>query len=244
MLTVEHESGVTIMTLENGKVNTLDIELLNDLSKQFRALRNSDGGSVVITGAGRAFSAGVDLVSIVNRGSDYVKSFLAALSAAILDIFQCPLPVVAAINGHAIAGGCLLAIAADVRVMGEGKIGLPEFTVGVPLPVAGVEVLRSVAGRHASHVLTSAALLDARNARDVGLVSMVTTENPLSTACEEAHRLATVRPTTFALAKRQLRAPAMASIEANLDEDSAVEAAWLNAVENGSIQEYLESLSR
>jgi enoyl-CoA hydratase len=71
-----------------------------------------------------------------------VHEFLPALSAAFMAIFDHPGPVLAAINGHAIAGGCVIAAACDVRLMSAGKIGLAELSVGVPFPPSAMEILR------------------------------------------------------------------------------------------------------
>ena len=125
---------------------------------------------MVITGAGTAFSAGVDLQQIVDGGRSYGREFLPALSAAFLAVFDHPGPVVAAINGHAIAGGCVLAAACDLRLMSRGTIGLAELSVGVPFPPAAVEILRYAIGPAAARLLLTAALLDPSQARSAGLV--------------------------------------------------------------------------
>src|SRR5262245_20876014 len=85
--------------------------------------------AVLITGQAQIFSAGVDLVRVVEGGAAYVRQFLPALGASLHAVFACSKPVVVAVNGHAIAGGCILACAADYRVMarGPGRIGIPEL---------------------------------------------------------------------------------------------------------------------
>ena len=100
----------------------------------------------MITGAGRCFSAGVDLPAIVNGGAEYTDRFMTALSAAFLAVFDHPAPVVAAINGHAIAGGCVFAMAADIRLMSAGTIGLTELAVGAMFPMAAIEICRYAMG--------------------------------------------------------------------------------------------------
>src|ERR1700734_924511 len=124
MLEVELRSGVTIVELRHGKVNALDLELLRAITA---AMHGIDGdGPVVITGAGPAFCAGVDLQRIAGGGPSYVREFLPALTEAFRAVFDYPGPVVAAVNGHAIAGGCVLAAACDVRLMSRGTFGLAE----------------------------------------------------------------------------------------------------------------------
>jgi enoyl-CoA hydratase len=172
MLDVEQRAGVTVVRLRHGKVSALDLELVRALTA---VMRDLDGnGAVVITGTGSAFSAGVDLNRIVAGGEPYIREFLPALADAFLAVFDHPGPVLAAINGHAIAGGCVIAAACDVRMMSLGKIGLAELSVGVPFPVSAMEILRHAIGPAASQLVLTAALLDASQARSIGLVHEVT----------------------------------------------------------------------
>ena len=101
-----------------------------------------------MTGRGNVFSAGVDLFKVLDGGGAYLDTFLPALHDALLRLFSLPRPVVAAINGHAIAGGCVLACTTDLRVMAEGdaRIGMPEVRVGVPFPAAIFEFVRAAVG--------------------------------------------------------------------------------------------------
>src|SRR3984957_16035225 len=125
MLETEDRSGVTVLRLKHGKVNALDTELLRAITAAIGGL--DPAAAVVLTGHGAAFSAGVDLKRIVDGGHPYVREFLPALTGPVLAVFNPPGPVVPAINGHAIAGGCVLAAACDVRLMAGGRIGLSEL---------------------------------------------------------------------------------------------------------------------
>ncbi|ABH00616.1 enoyl-CoA hydratase (plasmid) [Rhodococcus jostii RHA1] len=243
MITVDEHENIVVISIEHGKVNALDLELLAELSAVFRSLSTRADGAVIVTGVGSSFSAGVDLRRIQDGGREYILTFLPALSAAILDIFQCPLPVVAAINGHAIAGGCLLAAAADVRFMGRGRIGLPELAVGVPLPVAGIEVLRTAIGHHAYTMITNASTVAVDEADGYGLVTAVEPKELESRAMSEARRLADIPPHAFTTTKAQLHAPTMVAIEANAELDRAVTAGWVTSWNSGHISDYLASLS-
>src|SRR4051812_20702591 len=125
--------GVTILGIDHSPVNAFDLELVEDAAHAFRGV----DGPVVLTGAGKCFSAGVDLRAFLDGADAYADRFLAAVSAAFLAVFDHPAPVVAAVNGHAIAGGCVLAMAADVRLMSSGLIGLSEVPVGGRFPGGG-----------------------------------------------------------------------------------------------------------
>ena len=138
---VEVIDGVSVVRLDRPPVNALDLDLVEDAVATLGSLE----GPVVVTGAGKCFSAGVDLRAVVDGGREYTDRFLDAMPAAFLAVFDYPGPVVAAINGHAIAGGCVVAMAADVRLM-SGGIGLTEVAVGVPFPVAALEICRYAMG--------------------------------------------------------------------------------------------------
>jgi enoyl-CoA hydratase len=241
MLDVEQRSGVTVVRLRHGKVSALDLELVRALTA---VMRDLDGtGPVVITGAGSAFSAGVDLNRIVAGGEPYIQEFLPALADAFLAVFDHPGPVLAAIHGHAIAGGCVIAAACDVRMMSLGQIGLAELSVGVPFPVSAMEILRHAIGPAASQLVLTAALLDASQARSIGLVHEVTEPDVLlDSAVDRARQLAQFPAEVFAFSKRQLQQPARDRIAARSGDDEAVLAMWSSDRTREAIARYLDAL--
>src|SRR5262249_24897599 len=101
--------GVAVLTMQHGKANTLDVEFCNAMTDRFIGLRKSDIKAVVLAGQGKIFSAGVDLKRLSEGGSAYVREFLPALHRLYEAVFFHPKPLVAAVNGHAIAGGWVLA---------------------------------------------------------------------------------------------------------------------------------------
>jgi enoyl-CoA hydratase len=142
VIEVTERDGVVLLRLAEGKANAMSLEFCDALTARFAAL--SSARAVVLTGTGRIFSAGVDLKRLVDGGDAYVRKFLPALSTMLATVFSHPAPVVAAINGHAIAGGCVLACAADRRLMVRdgGRIGVTELLVGVPFPPVAMEIMR------------------------------------------------------------------------------------------------------
>jgi enoyl-CoA hydratase len=242
MLDIEEQSGVTVIRLRHGKVNALDLELLRAITTAVRGV--DERRAVVITGSGAAFSAGVDLRRIVADGPAYVGEFLPALGETFQTIFDRPAPVVAAVNGHAIAGGCVIAAACDLRVMSQGTIGLAELSVGVPFPTSALEILRHVLGAAVSRMVLTASLLDPPQALAIGLIDFI--ERPealLATAVGHAQRLARIPPAAFSLSKRQLQQPARARIAAHSDDDRAVAAAWSSDQTRQAIAEYLATIA-
>ncbi len=210
-------SGIETLRIEHGKANALDVELCRGLDA---ALADAEGreGPLVLTGTGSMFSAGVDLFRVVDGGRDYIAQFLPALSELFLRLFMLPRPVVAAINGHAIAGGCILACACDYRVMGEGKgrIGLPELAVGVPFPASAIELLRSVTDPVRLHeFLFIGKTYDAREAVAAGLVNeAVRLEEVLDRATAMARDLGSRPAASYRITKHFLRGPAAERIRA------------------------------
>lgn len=243
MITTEEIDGTVVVRLDHGPVNALDVELCDAITETFAALTDAD--AVVVTGSGRAFSAGVDLRQLVQGGAEHVGAFLPALSQALLSVFTHPRPVVAAINGHAIAGGCLLAAAADRRVMAAGSIGLTELLVGVPFPTAAFEIARWATGSSVDRLVTTGVTLGPADAESCGLVHEVTApEQLMAVSLERAAALAGVPHPTFALTKRQLRGRALAAIDAGGDWDEQVLAVWRSEEVLGRMASYLESLGR
>ncbi|MCE0761444.1 enoyl-CoA hydratase/isomerase family protein [Pseudonocardia kujensis] len=138
MIAREQRGAVTVLTIEHGPVSAMDLELCRALTAELSMVT----GPVVLTGAGRAFSAGVDLRRLLDGGTAYVREFLPALDELITAVFALNVPVVAAVNEHAITGGAVLAAAAERVLMadGRGRFEAPELTVGVAFPQSALEM--------------------------------------------------------------------------------------------------------
>ncbi|HUB57807.1 MAG TPA: enoyl-CoA hydratase/isomerase family protein [Mycobacterium sp.] len=241
MANPEVTDGVTILRLDNPPVNALDLGLLEVV---IASMRNIEG-PVVITGAGRCFSAGVDLRALADGGAEYADRFVTALSEAFLAVFDHPAPVVAAINGHAIAGGCVLALCADVRLMSGGTIGLTELSVGVPFPVAALEICRFAMGTSATRAALQAKTIDAGAALAQGWVDVVVPNDELiSKATATAGELGQYAPGPYAATKRQLHQPTRAAIDAGAEMDAQVRSSWINEETRGRIAAFVEALAR
>jgi enoyl-CoA hydratase len=217
MIDVKTENGIAIVTIKHGKANALDMELTEELEECFAQIAESAARAIVVTGQGRIFSAGVDLIRLSSGGPDYVRKFLPALHRAFNAVFFCPKPVVAAVNGHAIAGGCVLACSADRRIMARanGRIGVTELLVGVPFPAMALEIMRfAVPGRQLPGLLFTGATYDVDAALERGLVdAIVPADELMANAMAAAGQLAALSPAAFAQTKAQLRAEARERLE-------------------------------
>ncbi|MEI7806522.1 MAG: enoyl-CoA hydratase/isomerase family protein [Hyphomicrobiales bacterium] len=211
MIEQSENGNVTILTLAHGKANTLDIEFCEALVARFEQLRTSPARAVVLTGRAKIFSAGVDLVRLAGDGTDYIRKFLPALHRLYDAVYFFPKPVVAAVNGHAIAGGCVLACCADMRVMARvsGRIGVTELLVGVPFPVLAFEIMRAVTTpRFFPQAILSGATQPPDAAIERGFIDEIAEPAALmQRALELAQTLAALSPPAFAMAKRQIRQP-------------------------------------
>jgi enoyl-CoA hydratase len=240
MIRVEAVGDVTVVTLDGGKANALSLELLEHIAVTFAKL----DGAVVLTGVGSSFSAGVDLLRIVEGGPSYVEPFMAALSRAFLAVFTHPAPVVAAINGHAIAGGCVIAAACDQRLMSGGQIGLTELAVGVAFPIAAIEICRFAFGAAATRLTLAAELFGAAQAKALGVVDeVVEPADLMSAATILASRLGSFPPDAYVAAKQKLQAPALERIAAGQAGDAEVVRSWCAEDTHALIRQQLQAMA-
>jgi enoyl-CoA hydratase len=243
MIELTATDGVRILRMAHGKANALDLEFARALADAFKA-EAREPAPLVITGTGRIFSAGVDLPRIVREGDAYIVGFLAALDECFVRLFELEKPVVAAVNGHAIAGGCIISSACDVALMvDEGAtIGVPELAVGVPFPPLPLEVMRHAIGTAGTQRLAiSCENLTPRAAQQAGLVQrLVKPDRLMPEAIAEAQRLGKVPARTFALVKRQLRSPAIQAVRAQASHNKEVTKEWLSPEVKAAIQRFID----
>jgi len=225
----EAQDGVAVLRMADGKANAMSLEFCRTLTARFGEIGSSKARAVVMTGSGGIFSAGVDLIRLLDGGAPYVREFMPVLATMFVAVFSCPKPVVAAINGHAVAGGCVLACAADRRLMARegGRIGTTELAVGVPFPTVAIEIMRCAAAAHRfEEVIFGAAAYAPPEAVERGLVHEIVEPDALiARAVVAAKALAALPPAAFALTKRQTRQPALARIARDACA-AEVEAIW------------------
>ncbi len=163
------------LRLARPPVNALDPALCGELAAAINAAVSNGAQGIVLAGAQKVFSAGLDVPYLLSLGDDH-----AALTAAWTAFFEaartladCPVPVVAAMAGHAPAGGCVLALCCDYRIMAEGpfRIGLNETQVGLVAPEGIQALMQRVVGKHRSErLLVAGAMVESGEALRIGLV--------------------------------------------------------------------------
>lgn len=246
MLERDQRDGVALLTVEHGKANTLDAELLAAMEEALDALEaDREVRALVLTGSGGIFSAGVDLFRVLEGGREYLDDFVPRISGVVGRIFRFPKPTVAALNGHAIAGGLVLACACDHRLgaAGDFKLGLTELPVGVPFPWMALEVVRHVVGdRVAGELVMSGGLRTMDEAQAMGLVEAV---YPADLLLERAIELARTRgaiPTeAFRLAKEQLQRPLLERMASEAQgHDERVHRVWVDPASHQRIRAFMK----
>lgn len=179
------------------------------MSELLGAVEAAGDAPLLLTGAGDAFSAGLDLKEIHAADAPTMERFLSLLTELVARLHHHPAPTVAAVNGHAIAGGCLLALVCDVRIATDDprcRIGLNEVALGLRFPPRVFALAASRLSRaHTTEILLGAGLHAPTDAVRLGLVDRVASD-PLGAARAELQRLAGYPADAYAAAKRDLRA--------------------------------------
>jgi enoyl-CoA hydratase len=197
--------------LSCGKANALNPGSLAALDAALDEARAGDARGVILTGYDRFFSAGLDLVSLYELSHVQMDAFMREFDRTMLRVFTFPRPVVAAINGHAIAGGCILALACDGRVSPgrDALVGLNEIQLGVPFPASAIEIARyALPAGCLAEVLYGGRLYPPADALARGLVDRLAPSDVLDEARDLCRGLAAAPPGAFETIKASLKAPA------------------------------------
>lgn len=221
LIRVDRRDGVAVVTLDRPRANALSPELVDELRAALS--ENRDARGVVLASSQKIFSGGWDLPTIVSFDRSRMTDFVDRYTSLIRDVFAFPAPVVAALPGHAIAGGLILAAAADERIAGEGasSFGLSEVALGVPLPRALFEIFRYLLGeRDAERLAATAENLPLDRALSVRLLDRAVPPEELGEqAFQRARTLAGPSASATAEVKRRARADALARFDCAREND-------------------------
>lgn len=221
--TLKEEHGVLVVTMNSSTVNKMNEAFFVDMDAALDAAESDFPDlPMVLTGQGAVFSAGLDLQSVfpVFQSGDgaAIDHVLGEFSRRLLRLLAMSRPTLAAINGHALAGGLLLALCCDFRfaVKGDARLGVNEVLVGVPMPPRFVELMRYVLGNAAAaRAILSGASYSVQQARHLGMVHQVVAAEDL---VDEATRA--MRPLggdcvpAYAMSKQALQMPLLQAMEA------------------------------
>ncbi len=208
--TRDDTGGVRILTLNRPPAHAIDRQLLDELGTACEtAAADENVRAVVLTGSGKFFCGGLDLKRISAEGGAGDLEFGLGCDDGLFSLWTLPKPTIAMINGHAVAGGAILALACDLRVAGSGdaKIGLNEVAIGLAFPTGAWEIARAaLTQQQVRRVILEARLHAPEIARELGLVDEVVEPDRLEETClEHARTLGGYPAQAYAHSKRTLQ---------------------------------------
>ena len=237
------------LRLDRPPVNALSPELVSALKKAIQAAPGDGARALILSGAPGRFSGGLDVPLLLGLDRPAMAALWREFYALLGAITQSPIPIVAAITGHAPAGGTVLAMFCDLRIMASGdyKIGLNEVPVGIPIPpviLAGAR--RQVGPRLAERLAVSGELLSPRDALGFGMIDeVVALEKVVDRAVERCQRLLALPAEAMASTRRLARADLVAIFEVDLEPElQRVIASWWSAETQGSLRALVERLGK
>lgn len=223
-LSVEYRDQVALINLNHGVTNSINRLLIDELSQELNAVvGNNELHSLVLSSiSDKFFSIGFDIPELFKFHRDEFTSFYQAFNQVCLDLFTFPKPTLAAVKGHAVAGGTIFALCCDYRIIAEGHklMGLNEIKLGVPVPYPADCILRQIVGsRIAREVIESGEFYPAEQLAEYGLVDEVfPLDLILLKAIEKASSLGAHPHEAYALIKRNRVDPVAQQIKEHCEE--------------------------
>jgi enoyl-CoA hydratase/carnithine racemase len=206
-LSVDYRDTVAVVQLSRGVTNAVDRELVHELGALFESVESDLSTSALVLGGNATFfSIGFDIPRLFELPRQDFETFFSEFNRVCLDLYRLPKPTVAAITGHAVAGGCILALCCDYRFIAEGKklMGLNEIKLGVPVPYLADCILRDIVGtRYAREIMDTGEFYGPADLLRMGLVDEVLPGDSVMTrAVEKAGLLGAWPRQALALIKR------------------------------------------
>jgi enoyl-CoA hydratase len=215
------EEKVAVLTMDDGKANALSEAMIEAVSGAIDRAA-AEASAVVLAGRPERFCAGFDL-KVMMSSPDAAKALLRKGADLLMKLYGCPVPLVMACTGHALAGGALVLLTGDARIGAAGafRIGLNEVQIGMPVPVLAMELARDrlAPGELAKATLQAKIYAPEEAARIGYLDEVAAAGDVLARAKAEAARLGALSRPAFHATKKRLRGKTIAHILGTLDED-------------------------
>jgi enoyl-CoA hydratase/carnithine racemase len=225
MINTRIEDGIIIAAFENGKGNTITLDTVKALGEIVKKADTDDAiKGIVLTGTGKVMSSGFDLPMFLSlKNLDEVIAFFDIEEPILLDLFRCRKPVIAAINGHAVAAGMIFSMACDYRVMADNpriKFGMSEIKIGLPLSIVQTGVVRFGlnSDKNFRDVMYFGEMLTPEQAKAIGAVDeLVPADQLIARAKELVSKFIDNPGRAFIKLKEGLKKPVADAIQARLD---------------------------
>jgi len=220
------DDDVCVLRLEGGKANAMTPDLLDSLERMIDGFERGPAAAAVLTGYERFFSGGLALTHIIDFDAAQMRRYIEHFARVMTRVFACPKPIVPAVNGHAIAGGCVPSLMCDWRILIDDpgvRIGLNEAQLGLGLPAIILEPLRvAVPPTSLASIALEGTLFAPGAALAIGLVhDLAPAGDLLARATAKAKSFAALPSSGVSQIKHALRAPILATIARTADADTA-----------------------
>jgi enoyl-CoA hydratase/carnithine racemase len=224
MIQIDYDGRVAVVKLAHSVTNAINMQVVTELTECLQNV-NTDphANSVVLSSLNeKFFSIGLDIPTLYGLSKKDFAAFYQAFTRVLVDLYTLPKPTIAAITGHAVAGGCILAICCDYRFIGEGKklMGLNELNLGVPVPYPADCILPHIVGpRTARDIIESSQFYLPEQLYQMGLVDVIVPlEEVLPKAIEKARELGQLPHKAFSIVKQNRTEMVKAQILSRLEE--------------------------
>jgi len=228
LVAIEQHDTIAEIQLQNGITNAINLELVNQLSVTLSQTAQNDqiAGVVLSSSNEKFFSIGFDLPALYELSVKDFKVFYQAFNQFCLDLYTFSKPTLAAITGHAIAGGCILSLCCDYRFITNGRklMGLNEIKLGVPVPYLADRILQEVVGaKYARMIMETGDFYEPGEAQALGLVDrVVTAEEMLSKGREKIRSIEASSLQAYEAIKRNRVEPLLERVERALERKTDV----------------------
>ena len=225
MIKTDINSDIGIISIDRAPVNAINHDLILELKNALDSFKQNESISgVILEGREGIFSAGLDITYLFPKDREYIERFWKDFSSILINMFSFPKPLYSSISGHCPAGGTVMVIMTDYRIMADGKyvIGLNEVDVGLTVPYGLGHVFQYVVGqRNAEDLLLKAKLISPQEAISVGLIDEVCDLNKLlDTTLDRISIASSLYSNQQAQTKKILRESTLQIFENNLDQDT------------------------
>jgi len=244
LILLDVQDNVGIVKLNHGVTNAIHLDLVHALLETLQKARSEFRlrGLVFASANEKFFSIGFNLPELIELPEKDFKTFYTSFNQMCLELFTFPRPTLAAISGHAIAGGCILALCCDYRLIAEGRtlIGLNEIKLGLPVPYVADCVLRNLVGfRHARGIMDSGDFYPPEVSLQMGLVDgVLPPEELLPQSIEKVNLLGSYPENAFATIKANRVESIEKEIRANLeDREQRFLSSWFSSASQELLRE-------